>query len=291
MGMTERILNFTGATGLTLVATETGPATGQPVLLLHGGGQTRQAWAATALALAKRGYRAVALDMRGHGESDWAPDGYYHVDAFAADLRVVVNAIGGKPVLVGASLGGLSSMLACGEAPHAPLSALVLVDIVPWMEQRGGEQVVGFMRGTAGGFDTLEEAAEAIAGYLPHRKRPPTTAGLTKNLRRHADGRWYWHWDPNFIVPKHDWDMDAINRRLTQAVQSIAAPLLLVRGTNSEIVSDAAAERFRALMPDAELIDIAGAHHMVSGDDNDAFLGALVQFIEREVVPESEYNG
>ena len=85
--------------------------------------------------------------------------------------------------------------------------------------------------------------------------------------------------------------MDAINRRLTQAVQSIAAPLLLVRGTNSEIVSDAAAERFRALMPDAELIDIAGAHHMVSGDDNDAFLGALVQFIEREVLPESEYNG
>ena len=286
MGMTERILNFTGATGLTLVATETGPATGQPVLLLHGGGQTRQAWAATALALAKRGYRAVALDMRGHGESDWAPDGYYHVDAFAADLRVVVNAIGGKPVLVGASLGGLSSMLACGEAPHAPLSALVLVDIVPWMEQRGGEQVVGFMRGTAGGFDTLEEAAEAIAGYLPHRKRPPTTAGLTKNLRRHADGRWYWHWDPQFISgPEHQGPMEIHDvDRLNAAVRSIldgGVPILLVRGQLSDLVSAESAEAFLSRFPQVEFIDVAGAGHMVAGDRNDAFADAILAFLAR----------
>jgi pimeloyl-ACP methyl ester carboxylesterase len=275
------IRDYTVRDGLKLFATHYGPEQGAPVLLLHGGGQARGSWAQSGEALAREGFRAIALDMRGHGDSDWSRDGRYALDAFADDLREVIATLDRPPVLIGASLGGLASLLAVGEVPEAPAAAVVLVDIVPWMEKRGGEQVVDFMRGTSGGFDTIEEAADAVSGYLPHRPRPERLDGLSRNLRKKADGRWYWHWDPNFVRPQEGWDMDKINERLSDAAQAIRAPLMLLHGTNSEIVSAEGAARFRALLPDAEVAPIAGAHHMVVGDDNNAFLGAIVPFLRR----------
>lgn len=274
------IIALTGHDGLDLVATAYGPADGAPVLLLHGGGQSRGAWTASGQALAHAGYNAIALDMRGHGDSEWAPDGRYALDAFADDLRSVVATFKTVPVLVGASLGGLASLLAVGEAPHMPAAAVVLVDIVPWMERRGGEQVVDFMRGTSGGFETLDQAADAVADYLPHRPRPERVDGLKRNMRLKADGRWYWHWDPKFVAPQEGWDMDRINERLSAAARAIRVPVMLVHGTNSEIVSAAGAARFRTLLPEAEIAPIEGAHHMVAGDDNDAFLDAIIPFID-----------
>lgn len=289
MAVGARDLSFRGATGLKLVATETGSADGPAIFLLHGGGQTRHSWDATAKAIAEQGGQALAIDMRGHGDSDWAPDGRYELSAFADDLRAIIDEVGGAPVLVGASLGGLASILACGEEPRAALSALILVDIVPWMEKRGGEQVVGFMRGTADGFDSFEDAADAIAEYLPHRPRPTSPEGLSKNLRT-RDGRWYWHWDPGFVRPQEGWDMDMINTRLSAAIARIDVPIMLIRGAKSEIVSQAAADKFRALLPRAQVIDIDGAHHMVAGDDNDAFLAAIAGFIGTRV-PAMAVNG
>ena len=278
----ETIKTYIGADGLELVATHQGPADGPPVLLLHGGGQTRRAWGATLTALAERGFHAAALDMRGHGDSEWSPGGKYRLDAFAADLRTVIATFDKPPALVGASLGGLTSLLAVGEEPHAPASSIVLVDIVPWMEKKGGEHVVGFMRGTAGGFDTLEEAADAIASYLPHRPRPERLDGLSRNLRQRKDSRWYWHWDPGFVAPQGAWDMEELNRRLSAAAKAVDARLMLMHGSNSEIVSAAGAQRFREMFPEAQVAEIAGAHHMVAGDDNDAFIGALLPFLEQQ---------
>lgn len=272
---------FRGSEGLSLVADQGGPADGRPVLLLHGGGQTRRSWGAAARALAARGYHVTALDLRGHGDSAWAPDGSYALDAFADDLRAVIAELARPPVLVGASLGGLASLLALGEAPVAPAAALVLVDIVPWIEARGGEHVVGFMRGTASGFDTLEAAAEAVAGYLPHRPRPQRLDGLSRNLRQREDGRWYWHWDPDFVRPQEGWSLESINDRLSAAARAVTVPLMLLHGTRSEIVSAEGAARLRAMLPAAEVVPIAGAHHMVAGDDNDAFLDAVIAFLDR----------
>ncbi len=282
MGVTEAVreIGFSGANGLSLSAARSGAADGAPVLLLHGGGQTRGAWTTSARSMADAGFDVVALDLRGHGDSDWAPDGRYSLDAFADDLRAVIATLDRPPLLVGASLGGLASLLAAGESPAAPVAGIVLVDIVPWMEKKGGEQVVGFMRGTASGFDTLEEAADAIAGYLPHRPRPERLDGLSRNLRRKADGRWYWHWDPGFVAPQDGWDMERINERLSAAARAVAGPLMLVHGTRSEIVSKEGAARFRAMLPDAEIVPIEGAHHMVAGDDNDAFVGAILPFLK-----------
>lgn len=273
-------IQLEGADGIALAADVAGPSDGQPVVLLHGGGQTRGSWRNAVVALARAGYRAMAVDQRGHGESAWSEDGDYLLDRFGEDLRRVIDSLDRRPILVGASLGGLASLLAAGEAPQADVAGIVLVDIVPWMEKKGGEQVVGFMRGTDGGFDTLDEAADAIAAYLPHRPRPDRLDGLSRNLRQRDDGRWYWHWDPAFVRPNAKWDMDDINRRLSAAAQAVRSPLLLVHGTASEIVSEAGAARFRAMLPDAQVVPIAGAHHMVAGDDNDAFLGALLTFLD-----------
>ena len=103
---------FVGAGGLELRADAFGDRSGPTVLLLHGGGQTRHSWGGTARLLAERGWRAVAVDLRGHGESAWAPDGRYSIDDFAADVVAVAGALGQRPVLVGASLGGVAALVA-----------------------------------------------------------------------------------------------------------------------------------------------------------------------------------
>ena len=122
---------FEGFEGLHLVADVRGDPEAWPVLFLHGGGQTRNAWGSTAEVVARAGWRAVALDLRGHGDSDWAPNGDYSFTAFCADCVAVADQLGRPPVLVGASSGGMSAMLAEGTSDRVVSSGLVLVDITP----------------------------------------------------------------------------------------------------------------------------------------------------------------
>ena len=273
--------SFIGGDGLELAADVRGPEDAPPVILLHGGGQTRSAWRATSAALAGHGLKVISVDQRGHGESQWSPQGDYLLDRFADDIRAVIATLSLPPVVVGASLGGLATILAAGEAPEARIAALVLVDIVPRFERSGGEHVVGFMRGTEQGFDTLDAAAEAIAAYLPHRRRQASPEGLMRNLKQGPDGRWYWRWDPAFVRPVEGWDPERVSARLAAAARRISAPTLMVRGTKSEVVSEEAMREFRQLMPDAEIAEVADARHMVAGDDNDAFQSATLDFVLR----------
>ncbi|HEY8383780.1 MAG TPA: alpha/beta hydrolase [Microvirga sp.] len=276
--------SFAGAGGNRLVATEMGA--GPPVLLLHGGGQTRHAWSRTARRLAGEGWHAVALDQRGHGDSEWVPEGAYAFPDFAADVRAVAAQIireqGRAPVAIGASLGGIASLLALAEPGEPSLAGLVLVDIVPKMDPRGVDHIQGFMRARAvEGFASVEEAAEAVAAYLPHRPKPTSLDGLKKNLRLHPDGRWRWHWDPRFLDgPRSvntDWEI--VESRLMDAAAHLTVPLLLVRGASSELVTPEAAAEFLALAPGAEYMDVANARHMVAGDRNDVFADAILAFL------------
>jgi pimeloyl-ACP methyl ester carboxylesterase len=278
---------FTGAGGNRLVASEMGPA-GRPVLLLHGGGQTRHAWSKTARRLAEAGWHAVAVDQRGHGDSEWVPDGAYAFSDFGADAAVVARQIareqGRRPVAVGASLGGIASLVALGGPGEPAFAGLVLVDIVPKMDARGVDHIQGFMRARAvEGFASVEEAAEAVAAYLPHRPKPTSLDGLKKNLRHHSDGRWRWHWDPRFLDgPRSvNADWEATERQLMGVTAHLPVPTLLVRGGSSELVTPEAAEEFVRLAPGAEYVDVAGARHMVAGDRNDAFASAILAFLDR----------
>ena len=286
----DQTLSFKTDDGLTLRGDAYGNPKGHPVLLLHGGGQTRHAWAGTALALAEAGWYAVALDLRGHGESDWCPSGRYDHMSFAADVTTVAEYFERPPVLVGASLGGMSSLFALGRAQRegrpAPASALVLVDIATRMELDGARRILDFMSQKPDGFDSLEEAAEAIASYNPHRPRPRDLGGLKKNLRLGEDGRYRWHWDPAFVNGRLTPDSMKILDSLDSAARGLSIPTLLVRGRMSDLLSQEGANEFLAQVPHARFADVSGAGHMVASDRNDLFTRAVLDFLSGEVQAE-----
>ncbi len=271
--------------GLELAGDAWGDPTAPPVVFLPGGGQTRHAWGNTARSLGERGWYALSMDLRGHGESEWAEDGNYLLEAYVSDLWVVAESFERLPAVVGASLGGITGLLAAGAPNPLPLSALVLVDIAPRMEPGGVERIIGFMRAKPEGYESLEEVAQAIARYLPHREPPRDLTGLEKNLRRGDDGRYRWHWDPKFMQAGRG---PGLNRELLlEAASSLSVPTLLVRGRMSDVLSPEGVAEFLDAVPSACFVDVSGAGHMVAGDRNDAFTEAVVDFLNEafEVSP------
>ena len=278
-------LRFDLPNGIRIAADAYGDSADQAVLFLHGGGQTRHAWGNSAEQLAQHGFYTICMDHRGHGESSWATLGEYRVFDFAGDLQHVIAQLDEKPILVGASLGGIASLLAETEQEESVAKGLILVDVTPRLETDGVDRIIGFMRGGTAGFGSLEEVADSIAKYLPHRKRPKDLSGLSKNLRRGEDGRFYWHWDPNMLKtwePNQYTDEDdrQLKERL-QDVRSIDIPTLLIRGRLSDLVSTETAAEFLEMVPHAEYVDLADAHHMVAGDRNDAFTDSVSEFLLR----------
>ena len=253
---------------------------------MHGGGQTRHAWGNTACEVAGKGFFAVSLDLRGHGDSDWDQDGDYSIDAYADDFKEVVSAFEQAPVVVGASLGGLTALISEGERAPGLARALVFVDITPRMEKDGVDRIMRFMSASPDGFETVGHAADAVAEFLPHRPRPDDHSGLEKNLRRGDDGRYRWHWDPGFLTSRLERPRDPAMEvewqdRLDNAARALELPCLLVRGRMSDIVSERGAREFLELVPHAEYVDVVDAAHMVAGDKNDVFSDAVCSFLER----------
>src|SRR5262245_9039331 len=278
---------FRGRDGNRLAADVAGDDGAPPAVLLHGGGQTRHSWGTTLSSLADRGWRVYSVDLRGHGDSEWAPDGDYTLDALAGDVLALTRQLDTPPVLVGASLGGLSSLAAIGEHPDQNVArALVLVDVAPRVEEAGRERIGAFMiEHMESGFADLDEVADAIQRYNPHRPRPTNLEGLKKNLRQRDDGRWYWHWDTELISDRlgaADETRSSVvdPERLGAAARTLHVPTLLVRGLVSDLLSAEGARELLELVPHALLVDVAGAGHMVAGDRNDAFNDAVVTFLE-----------
>jgi pimeloyl-ACP methyl ester carboxylesterase len=272
-------LEFQGANGITLVADAYGAAGAAGVLLLHGGGQTRHAWRRTARALAKHGFYAVALDLRGHGESDWVPDGVYrHADG-ADDVRRAIATFAAPPIVVGASLGGMVALSIEGAYAPGSSAGIVLVDVAHDAVPAGVDRIIDFMESGANGFASLEEAGQAVARYLAHRARPASLDGLRKNLRLRDDGRWYWHWDPRMLETGDVGDLRDAGH-FERAARNVRVPVLLVRGAESDVVDERIARELLALIPHARYVDVAGARHMVAGDENDAFSEAVIAFCE-----------
>jgi pimeloyl-ACP methyl ester carboxylesterase len=252
---------------------------GSPALLFaHGFGQTRGAWRGTAAALAAQGYRCVSFDSRGHGESDRVPDGDYHMEQFIDDLRLLAHAEQRKPILMGASMGGLLGLVLAGEMDPEAFIALVLVDITPRWETAGVERILAFMQAHPDGFAGYEEAAEQIAVYMPHRAERKTEDQLRPLLRQGVDGRLRWHWDPallNGLVS----ESERYQPRLMAAAAGVRVPTLLLSGGRSDVVSRGNVDEFLQLVPHAEHVELPRATHMVAGDANDAFTREIARFI------------
>lgn len=281
-----QVVHISSPTGVTIAA-DHWAGDGTPVVLAHGGGQTRYSWGGTAEALARSGHEVLSMDLRGHGDSTWAPDGDYTMTAFRDDALAVADWVGRPIAWVGASLGGMTGLHAVYERPSA-FVALVLVDITPHPAKPGVDKILGFMAANAEtGFGSLDEAADAIAAYQPHRKRPKDLSGLAKNLRQRG-GRWFWHWDPAFLDVRtgggSEHARDAHHDELAEMARSLTLPTLLIRGKLSDLVTEEQAAEFLALVPHAEYVDVAGAGHMIAGDRNDAFTDAVTDFLDRGAV-------
>ena len=267
-----------------------GHASNPPVLFFHGGGQTRFAWTQTAIKFAENGFCALSVDMKGHGESYWDKSQQprkYGVESFAKDIDSIVAHLklpkrANGYALVGASLGGLSILASQFAKDHA--SGLVLVDITPRMELVGVHRVVNWMKSTQDGFANLQEAADAIASYNPDRSRSfqddASLQGLKKNLRQNENGRWVWHWDPDFLDKKETTASDLVEyeRRLFEHAENTTTRCLLVRGRQTDLVSEDGAKSFVSRMPNARYVDVTGSH-MVVGDNNDAFSKETLLFM------------
>jgi len=268
--------------GVALAADVGGDPSAPAVILSHGGGQTRHSWGTAMARLLADGYQVINVDARGHGESDWSPIGDYRIERLAADLQTIVRTLRSPPALVGASMGGAASLIAAAELNAA--SALVLVDVVPRLNPEGAERIIAFMRARPDGFATLDEVADAVAAYYPQRRRPSDPSGLMKNLRKRADGRLHWHWDPAFVANAQVVsEPPRFTERLYEAAAKVRVPTLLVRGMESDIVSEDSVAEFRPHLPTLEVCDVAAAGHMVAGDRNDAFNDGVSGFLRRHM--------
>lgn len=272
----SREVRLAGA-GVGLAATAHGSGEAPSVLLAHGFGQTRRAWAVSAGRLAACGHDTLAYDARGHGGSDHNPqDLAYTGQQFTDDLIVVAGELPQPPVLVAASMGGLFGLLAEARWPGL-FRAMVLVDITPRWEAAGLERILRFMTAFPDGFGSLEDAADAIAAYLPGRTRRNPDA-LREVLRQQPDGRWHWHWDRR-LVDELARDAQRHQDDLAVAARAVRCPLLLVSGGRSDLVSARTVDDFLALAPHARHVQLAGATHMLAGEDNERFTATLLEYL------------
>lgn len=276
-------IDFAVPGGVSIKADAMGDEDAQPVLLLHGGGQTRASWRDTVEVLAGQGYRAYAPDARGHGDSDRSPDGRYTPDEFAGDLLSVVRQIGGHAILIGASLGGIAGLLVAGENGPDAVRALVMVDVAARTNPYGVSRIQGFMRAHPDGFASVGEAADAVAAFATDRPRPPSSKGLERNLRL-VDGRYHWHWDPRFLDSWHPAHRAAAGR-LEDAARALAIPVLLVHAAHSDVLGPDEIEHLRGLVPHLQYARVENASHMVVGDRNSDFNKAILTFLAANAAP------
>ena len=274
-------MHFKGHGGLKIVADVWGSDKESLVILLHGGGQTRHAWGETGKKLSEVGYYSIAIDLRGHGDSEWDSKGNYSISAYKQDLVSIIKEVGKPACLVGASLGGMASLLLAGDKENLNLcSALVMVDIGIYPDPEGSDRIVNFMLSGKNGYESLEAAANSISNFLPHRQKPKDLDGLKKNLRLKEDGRFYWHWDPKFIQRRSESKGRRHLDSQLKAAERVKVPTLLIRGALSDVVTMEDVKYFLSVIPHADFVEIEKAAHMIAGDRNDIFADVAIKFLK-----------
>ncbi len=233
---------------------------GAEVVLLHGGSQNAHTWDTVALAL---GRPLAAVDLPGHGHSGWRPDHDYTVDNMADDVAAVIRRLAPKlRLVVGMSLGGLTA-LALSERYPDLVPRLLLVDVTPGVNAEKSKAITDFVRGPER-FADFDEILERTIQHHPGRSESSLRRGVRHNAMPDPDGGWTWRWDPH--RPAGEADPAATFRGLWDAVDSLRAPLLLVRASASAVVDDDDEAEVRHRKPDARIEVVEGAGHSIQGD-------------------------
>lgn len=252
------------------------------VLFLHGGGLTAHTWDLPCLLLRER-YHCLALDLRGHGDSEWSPQMDYGLEAHAGDVEAFVEHLGLDGfTLVGMSLGGLAAIAYAGR--HAArLRALTLVDVGPEMRIEGSRRIADFIAAPAE-FDSVDQAVERALSFNPRRDRGLLRKSLLHNLRRLPNGRLTWKHDRRFGVQVDLEDWARRCRALWDEVPKITCPTLVVRGAQSDIFHDEDAAKLAGALPRGEWVRIEDAGHTVQGDNPKALVAQLHRFFAAHLV-------
>jgi pimeloyl-ACP methyl ester carboxylesterase len=269
---------FVTLDGLRFRYLDWGDADAAPLVLLHGGGQSAHTWDAFCLAVGER-FRCIALDQRGHGDSQWSDLGEYTFDDHARDIATFVDALAlRRPIVVGMSMGGVNGIAYAASHPDR-LRGLVCVDIGP---EAQFEPVDRLMRGLSGYrvFASPEDAAARLARLGARRDPALLRNTLALNLRRQDDGTWTWKYDPRTLVGLTAKDIMDARRPLWGVLERITCPVLVARGADSEIFSEDDAQRFAAALPKGRWLAIPRARHSVQTDNPSGLASAVSAFAD-----------
>lgn len=275
--MTGTVVRYAGD-GLELVGEAFGDPAAAPVLFFHGGGQSRKAWRGSARIVGAAGYYGITFDLRGHGDSAWAVDGDYLLDAFGRDVEVLLGQFARPVTLVGASRGGQAALVGGSRHPDR-VRLIMLADVAPLMVDEGVDGIRAFFAEGEAGFDTLDEAADSLARNLG-QARIGDARRLARSMRRDAAGRWHWRWDPatgreEFLHPPSE------GEALLSAAARVASPLVMVRAEFSHLITDDGTAEFRRLAPQLVVETAPGVGHMFTADRNDAFAERLLYWLDQ----------
>lgn len=260
---------------------EAGDSSLPHMLLLHGGGQTSHMWDTFAESMGGS-LHLIALDQRGHGESEWEKSADYSPDAFQSDLDIFVSSLGLAPLhLCGLSMGGLNALLFAGRRPQNVLS-LTLVDVAPRISTEGAERIREFYRGAAE-FSDFNQFVEYAQEFNPRRTREQLHGSMQHSLRRSEDGRWNWKFDLR-LLDTQDWGSRGTVERLWQAVAAVQCPALIIRGGASEVMDEPTAVELAQRFHDGRQLTIPSAGHSVVGDSPKAFFLAMQSFLRQQQV-------
>lgn len=262
---------------MTLHYVEWGEPAAPPVVLLHGITGHARTWDRLAADLAGR-YRVLALDQRGHGDSDAAPGGDYRVSSMADDLGAFADRLGlDRFLLLGLSMGGRVAIAYAGARPER-VQRLVVVDIGPDIHLPGLERIRAMMAGAPERIESIEQAVAYVRRANPLYAEDELRQRVAHGLRRAADGSLEWKYDRALREMmrgggrREDVDLWAPLGRIT-------CPTLVVRGALSDILSPAIAQKMLEALRDGRLAEIDGAGHTVPGDQPEAFSGAVRAFL------------
>ncbi len=260
--------------GMNFHYLEWGQAGNPLVVMLHGGSQQAHSWDFVSLPLSED-YHIIAMDQRGHGDSDWARDGDYTIEAHQRDIDGFVEALGISGFhLIGHSMGGRNSYVWASRNPDK-LRSLVIVDTGPVAQSRGRNRIQNF-RELPDELDTFEEFADRVQEYTG-RSREQTLGALKYSIRQRPDGKWSWKYDKLLRTPGRQgpvWSPE----QLWESVAKITCPTLVVRGGNSDIFADETMQKMQRVIPNCDTVTVPDAGHLVAGDNPVDFLAALRRF-------------
>lgn len=270
---------FVEANGLNFHYLEWGDPNNPPMLLLHGFAQTCHSWDFVALGFSDK-FHVFALDQRGHGDSDWAPDGDYSPETQQHDIREVVNALGLKDfVLMGLSMGGRNSFTYASNNPDL-VKALVIVDAAPQNMTSGSQNIRGFVQ-QEDELDSVDAFVQRVLQYNPRRDPVQIRGSIMHNLKELPSGKWTWKYDKILRSPDRRMGSDPeMTERLWGYIEALQCPTLVVRGGQSDIVAMDTADGMHSRIPNGRMVTVEKAGHLVMGDAPAGFQSVVNEFID-----------